>query len=103
MKIKKHLDKLLNDTETIIIATDTGIAIEGDKVKILFLLEALIKQLKDSGISEKTLRRTMNSALFIKEPEISLVFEHSKEFKNIVKDFIKEIEKDLDLGDDENE
>lgn len=101
---RKNIDKLLENTETLLIGTDNGIGIVGNRVNIMATLSALVSQLKEDGMSETDLNIAfkvgLNSNITSKKSPKDK--EIDDEIKGFVKDLLKGLKKDLDkmLGDE---
>ena len=105
------LDTMLDGARTKIIASNTGMAVEGNILEVVKITGILIHQLKKSGVSEKLLKDTFNSALGIEnlsEEKAKKNSNDKKELREFLKGLNEALAKDLKdleemLGDEEDE
>lgn len=108
---EKEIKMVLDGAKTKIIASNIGIAVEGNILDVVKITGILINQLKKSGVSEKLLKDTFNSTLGTKKLSEEKVKKNSndkKELREFLKGLNEALAKDLKdleemLGDEENE
>lgn len=108
---EKEMKMVLNGAKTKIIASNIGMAIEGNILDVVKITGIVINQLKKSGVSEKLLKDTFNSALGTKDLSEEKAKKNSndkKELREFLKGLNEALAKDLKdleemLGDEENE
>lgn len=108
---EKEIKMVLDGARTKIIASNTGMAVEGNILEVVKITGILIHQLKKSGVSEKLLKDTLNSALGTKDLSEEKAKKNSndkKELREFLKGLNEALAKDLKdleemLGDEENE
>ena len=108
---EKEMKMVLNGAKTKIIASNIGMAVEGNILDVVKITGILINQLKKSGVSEKLLKDTFNSSLGIEKLSEEKVKKNSndkKELREFLKGLNEALAKDLKdleemLGDEENE
>ena len=108
---EKEMKMVLNGAKTKIIASNIGMAVEGNILDVVKITGILINQLKKSGVSEKLLKDTFNSALGIENLSEEKAKKNSNDKKEL-REFLKGLNealaknlKDLEemLGDEEDE
>ena len=104
---KENLEKLLKESKGTLIATDNGIAVEGNLIHILGNFAVLVNQLSNSISKDKLeyafktgLEENSNNKVDVNDEK-----EAKKRMKMMLKDFTESLFKDLQemLGDDDNE
>lgn len=103
----KEMKMVLDGARTKIIASNKGMAVEGNLIEVVKITEILIHQLYESGVSEKVLEKAFNNAIEKKE---SLAKENKpkEELRDLLKGLTEALTKDLEnlekiLGDEEDE
>lgn len=103
----KEMKMVLDGARTKIIASNKGMAVEGNLLEVVKITEILIHQLYESGVSKKALEKAFNNAIGKKETkeEKNTKVKEKEELKKIMKDLVEALTKDLEnmLGDDEDE
>lgn len=103
----KEMKMVLDGARTKIIASNKGMAVEGNLLEVVKITEILIHQLYESGISKEVLKIAFNNAIGKEETkeEKSTKVKEKEELKKIMKDLVEALTKDLEnmLGDDEDE
>lgn len=108
---EKEMKMVLNGAKTKIIASNIGMAVEGNILDVVKITGILINQLKKSGVSEKLLKDTFNIALGtekLSEEKVKKNGNDKKELREFLKGLNEALAKDLKdleemLGDEENE
>lgn len=108
---EKEMKKVLDGARTKIIASNKGMAVEGNILEVVKITEILIHQLKKSGVSEKLLKETFNNALeteTFNEEKAKKSGNEKKELREFLKGLKEALAKDLKdleemLGDEEDE
>lgn len=108
---EKEMKMVLNGAKAKIIASNIGMAVEGNILDVVKITGILINQLKKSGVSEKLLKDTFNSALGtekLSEEKVKKNSNDKKELREFLKGLNEALAKDLKdleemLGDEENE
>lgn len=103
----KEMKMVLDGARTKIIASNKGVAVEGNLLEVVKTTEILIHQLYKSGVSKRVLENAFNNAIGKEETkeEKNTKVKEKEELKKIMKDFVEALTKDLEnmLGDDEDE
>lgn len=103
----KEMKMVLDGARTKIIASNKGMAVEGNLLEVVKITEILIHQLYENGVSKKVLERAFNNAIGKEETkeEKNTKVKEKEELKKIMKDLVEALTKDLEnmLGDDEDE
>lgn len=103
---RERLNQIINDSKAIIIATDKGSAIIGDKIWALSLFASIISNLKKCGVKREELEYALNLGL---ESDEKIAKNEPKKGKNnfeeMIKDALTMIRDDIDsmLGADKDE
>lgn len=104
---KKEIKMVLNGAKTKIIASNKGMAVEGNLLEVVKITEILIHQLYKSGVSKGVLEKAFKNAIGKEETkeEKNTKVKEKEELKKIMKDLVEALTKDLEnmLGDDEDE
>lgn len=106
---EKEMKMVLDGARTKIIASNKGMAVEGNLLEVVKITEILIHQLYESGISKKVLEKAFNNAIGKEEKEITAKERKPKEeLRDLLKGLTEALTKDLEnlekiLGDEENE
>lgn len=103
----KEMKMVLDGARTKIIASNKGMAVEGNLLEVVKITEILIHQLYENGVSKRVLEKAFNNAIGKEETkkEKNTKVKEKEELKKIMKDLVEALTKDLEnmLGDDEDE
>lgn len=104
---EKEMKIVLDGARTKIIASNKGMAVEGNLLEVVKITEILIRQLYENGVSKRVLEKAFNNAIGKEETkeEKNTKVKEKEELKKIMKDLVEALTKDLEnmLGDDEDE
>lgn len=103
----KEMKMVLDGARTKIIASNKGMAVEGNLLEVVKITEILIHKLYENGVSKRVLEKAFNNAIGKEETkeEKNTKVKEKEELKKIMKDLVEALTKDLEnmLGDDEDE
>ena len=91
---RKDIDKLLEGTNSVIIATTNGSGVVGDRFMVLNLLSNLVNNLKECGCEESDIKRAVDCGLHHKGIPVDKL--DKKELDKIAKEIIKDLKSALD-------
>ena len=91
---KKDIDRLLEGTNSVIIATTNGSGVVGSRFMTLNLLSNLIHNFKECGVDEKDIRQAVDCGLHCKGIPVDKM--DKKELDKIAKEIVTDLKKALD-------
>ena len=91
---KKDIDKLLEGTDSVIIATTNGSGVVGNSFVVLNLLSNLVKNFKECGCDESDIKRAVDCGLHHKGIPVDKL--DKKELDKIAKEIVKDLKDALD-------
>ena len=97
---KKNIERLLDGTKTILLATDNGIGINGGLTQLLGSFSLMVHQMKKGGMNEDLLRYAFKVGMSDSpEKEELNIDETTKQAKKELKELLKNLSEVL--GDDD--
>lgn len=86
---KKDIDRLLEGTNSVIIATTNGSGVVGSRFMTLNLLSNLIHNFKECGVEEEDIRHAVDCGLHCKGIPVDKM--DKKELDKIAKEIVKDL------------
>lgn len=102
-KNKERIEGILENASTVIIGTDTGIAVIGDRLNLMSTLSSIINKLKKGGMSESDLNIAFKVGMKIDASKFNK--KNNDEIDDLLSELLIAMKKDIEniLGDDTDE